>query len=122
MAGGGSDLLLRIDVPQGRRAAFEAFAEELVAVLSRDGIHLPGAPGQPVLQEGREIGRVAAWEAGFAEARVERPDLETYARLAGLREDIVRQFRGPSGCQLLTARKAEDGTTAPPFRGARGAG
>jgi hypothetical protein len=43
--------------------------------------------------------------AGFAEARVEHPDLEPYARAAGLPEDVVDLFSGANDMsQLLLAR------------------
>ena len=50
----------------------------------------------------RELARAA----GFVDVRVDRPDLEPYARQAGLSEDAVAFFRGAGGAQLLTARKA----------------
>ena len=43
-------------------------------------------------------------KAGFRETRVERPNLEPYARAAKLPEDVVPMFSGRSG-QLLIARK-----------------
>ncbi len=90
----------RVLAPGGRLVLF---------TLSRDMVGTPAAP-EPMasrfrFDEDQELRRLAL-EAGFAEARVERPDLEPYAREVGLTEDEVLHFRGESGCQLLTARKA----------------
>jgi SAM-dependent methyltransferase len=47
-----------------------------------------------------------ARDGGFADARVEHPDLEPHARAAGLPDDVVALFRGdPTAGQLLLARK-----------------
>jgi hypothetical protein len=46
-----------------------------------------------------------AKKAGFAKIRVERPDLEPFAREAKLPEDIVADFRGGRDSQLLLAWK-----------------
>ena len=46
-----------------------------------------------------------ALEAGFVQARIDRPDLEPFARGAGLAEDEIAPFRGEPDAQLLTARK-----------------
>ncbi len=43
--------------------------------------------------------------AGLTEVSVERPDLEPFARKAGLSEEMVADFRGPSFGQLLAGRK-----------------
>ncbi len=43
--------------------------------------------------------------AGFTDVGVERPDLEPFARKAGLSEEIVVRYRGPSFGQLLAGRK-----------------
>jgi len=45
-----------------------------------------------------------ARQAGFDEARVERRDLEAYARQAAIPEAQLRLFRGP-GAPFLIARK-----------------
>jgi hypothetical protein len=49
--------------------------------------------------------RDMAKEAGFVKIRVERPDLEPFAREAKLPEDIVADFRGGLDSQLLVAWK-----------------
>ncbi len=69
----------------------------------------PAAP-EPIASrlrfyEDAELERMAI-QAGFQDARVERPDLEPYAQEAGLPEPVVAAFRNPSGAQLLTARRA----------------
>jgi len=46
-----------------------------------------------------------ARKAGFAEAVVERPDFERFAREVGVPEEFLRLFKGRSGGQLLIARK-----------------
>ncbi|EQD43350.1 hypothetical protein, methyltransferase domain family [mine drainage metagenome] len=46
-----------------------------------------------------------AKSAGFRDVSVERPDLEPFARKAGLPEEVVAQFHGPSFGQLLAGRK-----------------
>jgi len=46
-----------------------------------------------------------AKRAGFIDVSVQRPDLEPIARKAGLAEEIVVHFRGPSFGQLLGGRK-----------------
>jgi SAM-dependent methyltransferase len=46
-----------------------------------------------------------AKKAGFVKTRVERPDLEFFAREAKLPEDVVADFRGPAHDQLLLAWK-----------------
>ena len=92
--------ILRVLRPGGRLLLF---------TISRDLIGTPAAP-EPVASrfhfyEDAELRRLAL-EAGFTEARVERPDLEPHARAAGLTEEEVLHFRGERGAQLLTARKA----------------
>lgn len=76
---------------------------------TRERIGTPAAPvwAAPFIHfsEDREE-REMATAAGFADVRVERPDLEPFARLAGLPGDVVKDFRGPGGGQLLRARKA----------------
>ncbi len=49
--------------------------------------------------------RGLATDAGFSEIRVERPNMEPYAREAGLPEDALAMFRGTGGAQLLIARR-----------------
>ena len=89
----------RVLLPGGRLVLF---------TISRDLVGAPAAP-EPMASRFRfyedEELRSLALRAGFAESRVERPDLEPFAREAGLAEDAVLQFRGESGGQLLTARK-----------------
>jgi hypothetical protein len=46
-----------------------------------------------------------AEKAGFVKIRVERPDLEPFAREAKLPEDVVADFRGGRDSQLLLAWK-----------------
>jgi len=46
-----------------------------------------------------------AERADFAKIRVERPDLEPFARQAKLPEDVVADFRGGRDSQLLLAWK-----------------
>jgi SAM-dependent methyltransferase len=49
-----------------------------------------------------DVARMAR-AAGFAAAEVEDPDLEPYARRAGLPDDVVPFFRGTGGSLLLLA-------------------
>lgn len=76
---------------------------------TRELIGTPAAPdwATPFVRfyEDREL-REMATAAGFTDVAVERPDLEPFARKAGLPEHVVMYFRGPGGGQLLTARKA----------------
>lgn len=46
-----------------------------------------------------------ARDAGFEDVRAEMPDLEPYARKAGLPEDVIAFFRGVEGSILLSARR-----------------
>jgi ubiquinone/menaquinone biosynthesis C-methylase UbiE len=46
-----------------------------------------------------------ARKAGFAEAVVERPDFEQFAREVGIPEEFLGLFKGRAGGQLLIARK-----------------
>lgn len=46
-----------------------------------------------------------ARDSGFIDVEVEDPDLEPYARKAGLPKDVVAVFRGTGGGHLLFARK-----------------
>jgi hypothetical protein len=45
----------------------------------------------------------------FTEVHVSRPDLEPFAREAGLTEEQIALFRGAGGPQLVTARKRLSG-------------
>jgi len=68
----------------------------------------PAAP-EPVASrlffyEDDELEQLAR-KAGFAEARVERPDFEQAAIEAGIPEEALELFKGKSGGQLLVARK-----------------
>jgi len=45
-----------------------------------------------------------ARQAGFSQARIERPDFEAYARQAGVPEDALELFARRYG-QLLLARR-----------------
>lgn len=75
------------------------------------GRELAGTPAAPEPMASRihfhddEGLRRLALQAGFTEVRVMRPDLEPFAREAGLTEDQVALFRGVGGSQLPTARK-----------------
>lgn len=69
----------------------------------------PAAP-EPIASrvrffEDEELERMAI-QAGFHEVRVDRPDLEPYAREANLPEDALAAFRGSRGAQFLTALRA----------------
>jgi hypothetical protein len=46
-----------------------------------------------------------AEKAGLVKIRIERPDLESFAREAKLPEDVVVDFRGRRDSQLLLAWK-----------------
>lgn len=89
----------RVLVPGGRLAVYT-------------GTHaLAGTPAAPEpmasrihFYEGSELER-AARQAGFEEAEASEPDMEPFAREAGLSEEQVGFFRGSSGSLLLTARK-----------------
>jgi SAM-dependent methyltransferase len=63
--------------------------------------------------EGPELAKLAA-VAGFSEVRVEMPDLESYARRAGVPEASLPLFRGTGGSLLLMARKS---SSVDPVRG-----
>ena len=79
-----------------------------VFTVSAEAKGSPAAP-EPMASRGRfytheqlvELAR----DAGFADARVEHPDLERYAREAGLPDDLVDLFTGADEMsQLLVAR------------------
>jgi len=88
----------RVLAPQGRFALFHGSKE------------LRGTPAAPEpmasrlrFYEDAELEQMAR-DAGFAEARVERPDMEQYAREAGVPEEAMVLFAARFG-QLLFARK-----------------
>ncbi|HKW43479.1 MAG TPA: class I SAM-dependent methyltransferase, partial [Thermoplasmata archaeon] len=71
---------------------------------------LRGTPAAPEPMASRihfyddaELVRLAK-DAGFGEARVERPNLEPHARVVGIPKEAIPLFRGTEG-QLLIARK-----------------
>jgi SAM-dependent methyltransferase len=79
-----------------------------VFTVSEEAKGSPAAP-EPMASRGRFYTDAQlvdlARAAGFAEARVEHPDLEPYARAAGLPEDVVDLFSGANDMsQLLLAR------------------
>ena len=79
-----------------------------VFTVSEQAKGSPAAP-EPMASRGRFYSDAELVElaraAGFAEARVEHPDLEPYARAAGLSEDVVELFSGANDMsQLLLAR------------------
>jgi SAM-dependent methyltransferase len=89
----------RVVRPDGTLAVF---------TVSEEAKGSPAAP-EPMASRGRfytDAELVAlAGAAGFAEARVEHPDLEPYAREAGLPDDVVELFAGANDMsQLLLAR------------------
>jgi SAM-dependent methyltransferase len=68
----------------------------------------PAAP-EPVASRvrfftGPELSDLAR-QAGFADAAVEEPEMESYARKAGLSDEEMNLFRGTGGSLLLTGRK-----------------
>lgn len=70
----------------------------------------PAAP-EPVASrvrffEGPELAELAR-QAGFSEVHVDEPDMEAYARRAGVPEEAMPLFRGSGGSLLLTARKLD---------------
>lgn len=73
---------------------------------------LKGTPAAPEPLASRihfyDVGELehAARAAGLVDVRASEPDLEPFAREAGLTEDQVGFFRGAGGSLLLTARKA----------------
>jgi SAM-dependent methyltransferase len=90
----------RVLVPGGRLAVFTGSAE------------LRGTPAAPEPMASRlafysdeELEQLAR-AAGFAEVRVEAPELGEHARAVGVPEEQVGLFDGRSGGQLLLARKA----------------
>jgi SAM-dependent methyltransferase len=79
-----------------------------VFTVSEEAKGSPAAP-EPMASRGRFYTDAQLVDltraAGFAEARVEHPDLEPYARAAGLPEDVVDLFSGANDMsQLLLAR------------------
>ncbi len=85
--------------PGGRLALFAG---------TKDLAGTPAAP-EPLASrirfyEDAELRRLAQ-DAGFVDVEVERPNLEPFAREAGLSEADVAVFRGGGGAQLLTARR-----------------
>ncbi len=91
--------LHRVLAPGGRLALFTE---------SKELIGTPAAP-EPMASRSRfyedaELLEMAT-RVGFADARIERPDLGPYAREAGLPDDLVAMFSGSGGAQLLTARR-----------------
>lgn len=91
--------VLRVLAPGGRFVLFTG---------TRELAGTPAAP-EPIASRLRfyEDGelRDLASAAGFTQVRVERPDLEAYARETGLPEDAMALFRGSGGAQLLVARR-----------------
>jgi SAM-dependent methyltransferase len=91
----------RVLKPSGRLAVF---------TVTEEAKGTPAAP-EPMASRGQfytdeELVEMAR-EAGFAVASVSHPDLEPFAREAGLPEDVVSVFAGNSGMdQLLLARRA----------------
>jgi ubiquinone/menaquinone biosynthesis C-methylase UbiE len=80
-------------------------------VLFTGAKELRGTPAAPEpiasrlsFYEDEELEELAR-RAGFAEAKVERPDFEQAAREAGIPEEALELFRGKSGGQILVARK-----------------
>ena len=62
----GPGLLLRLDVPADAGSAFDEFAEDLQSALSRAGIRLDPKVRGRIMQAGRDMGRVRAWDRGAA--------------------------------------------------------
>jgi SAM-dependent methyltransferase len=80
----------------------------VVFTVSAEARGTPAAP-EPFASTGRFYTDAQLVElahgAGFADARVEHPDLEPYARAAGLPDDVVELFAGADAMsQLLVAR------------------
>lgn len=84
----------------GRLAVFTA-SEEL---RGTEAVSEPIASHVNFFKDGELV--EMAKEAGFTEARVERPDLGPFAREAGLSDELVQTFSGPRQGQLLFAVKA----------------
>jgi SAM-dependent methyltransferase len=89
----------RVVRPGGRLAVF---------TVSEEAKGTPAAP-EPFATKGRFYADAQLVElaraAGFADAAVEHPDLEPYARDAGLPDDVVELFSGAAEIsQLLLAR------------------
>jgi SAM-dependent methyltransferase len=80
-------------------------------VLFTGSKELRGTPAAPepmasrlYFYEDQELEELAR-EAGFAEAVVEHPDFEPFAREVGIPEEFLGLFKGRTGGQLLVARK-----------------
>ena len=80
-------------------------------VLFTAAKELRGTPAAPEpmasrlhFYEDQELEELAR-KAGFAEAKVERPDFEQAAREVGIPEEFLELFKGNSGGQLLVALK-----------------
>ncbi|HXX24550.1 MAG TPA: methyltransferase domain-containing protein [Terriglobia bacterium] len=80
-------------------------------VLFTGSKELRGTPAAPepmasrlYFYEDQELEELAR-KAGFAEAVMERPDFEQFAREAGIPEEFLGLFKGTGGGQLLVAHK-----------------
>ncbi|SPE29476.1 Type 11 methyltransferase [Acidobacteriia bacterium SbA2] len=80
-------------------------------VLFTGAKELRGTPAAPepvasrlFFYEDEELEELAR-KAGFAEAKVERPDFEQAAREVGIPQEALELFKGKSGGQLLVAHK-----------------
>ena len=80
-------------------------------VLFTGAKELRGTPAAPepvasrlFFYEDQELEELAL-KAGFAEAKVERPDFEQAAREVGIPAEALELFKGKSGGQILVARK-----------------
>ena len=83
-------------------------------VLFTAAKELRGTPAAPepmasrlFFYEDEELEELAR-KAGFAEAKVERPDFEQAAREVGIPEEFLELFKGRAGGQLLIARKQKN--------------
>jgi SAM-dependent methyltransferase len=81
--------------------------------LFTDSKELKGTPAAPEpiasqshFYDDEELVELAC-KAGFNQARVERPDLEPFAREAGLNDEMIQLFSGPGLGQLLLAKKPD---------------
>jgi SAM-dependent methyltransferase len=80
-------------------------------VLFTGSKELRGTPAAPEpiasrlhFYEDQELEELAR-KAGFAQAVVEHPDFEQFAREVGIPEEFLGLFKGSAGGQLLVARK-----------------
>jgi ubiquinone/menaquinone biosynthesis C-methylase UbiE len=85
----------RVLRPEGRLAVF---------TLAEEARGTPASP-EPMASrshfyDDEELAALALL-AGFGDATVTRPDLEPFARAAGLPEDAIPLFKGPGSGQLL---------------------